>query len=259
MEKHGTWTSCCDVLSSMVSSHGNVIFDSSEFFIGNYDWPSVQESIRRCSNISGNQSTSEDWSIFELPNFDDLHVSQVSGTSGDEQTIDGTDARLEDWEIIESISLSGDGTESPHNMNDKDGFDKGEIVRRMIEISTEDPASKSSLLTINISNVQGRGCSYRDVLKTSKAFDAAKSALTNIEKRCTSKINSWTPIFEVVKVSRRRVDRLYGHHEAFATAHYNDIEGQSHIDRKKSTKCVFHNRECSLSMIRSYFSLFQIV
>ena len=210
----GTWTSCCDVLSSMISSHGNVFFNNTDFFIGNHNWPSVQETIRRCHIINGEQSLSDDWSIFELSGFDDLLPSKILNVERDGRFSDEMTACMEDWEIIESDSREGGCTKSSSDLNCADKINQISGAFRTVNLSDNTCAKVC-------------GGTYRDVLMTPKIVDIKKLTMEYDQIRSISQPYKWKPRFEVTKTGRKRVDRCYGHHhEVSATSNYNDDEGE---------------------------------
>lgn len=93
MDQQKTWTSSCDVLSSLVSSHGTVFIDSLEFSIDNYDWPSVEQSICKCKNEIHAVPNELDWTIFEL---DALEFSDRNPNSPERLSIDAKVAKRKD-------------------------------------------------------------------------------------------------------------------------------------------------------------------
>lgn len=101
------------MLNSLVSSHGTVLLDSLQFSIDDFDWPSVQESILRCTREKTRKLDDElDWTIFELDALDftesNPHSSgenvQKSADTGDERVANETDP-LESSELNEEMLL----------------------------------------------------------------------------------------------------------------------------------------------------------
>ena len=213
MAKQGTWTSCCDVLSSMISSHGNVFIDHTDFFIGSHSWPSVQESIRRCHVINGEDSSSDDWSIFELSGFDDLLPSKILNTEKDCRVDDELSACLESWEIVESSSRNDRSTISSSDSNDTNEINQISGAFRTVKFN-------------NDTYTQVSDCTYRDVLMTRNVAKGKNFVMKYDEVRSISQPYKWKPRFEVTKTGRKRVDRCYGQNEVLATANYNDDEGE---------------------------------
>ena len=196
----------------MVSSHGNVFFDHTDFFIGNHSWPSVQESIRRCHVINAEDSLSEDWSIFELSGFDDLLPSKILNTERDCRIDDELSSCLESWEIVESSS----------------GNDRSTIFSSLNDTNKINQIS-GAFRTVNLNDdtyTQVSGCTYRDVLMIRNMADGKNLVMKYDEVRSISQPYKWKPRFVVTKTGRKRVDRCYGHNEVLATANYNDDEGK---------------------------------
>lgn len=89
LDQQTTWTSCCDVLDSLVSSHGTVLFDSLQFSIDDFDWPSVQESMLRSTREKKQKMDDEfDWTIFEL---DILDLNEINPQKADAKLFESAD------------------------------------------------------------------------------------------------------------------------------------------------------------------------
>jgi hypothetical protein len=119
LDQQTTWTSCCDVLNSLVSSHGTVLLDSLQFSIDDFDWPSVQESMLRPTQEKNQKLDDElDWTIFELDALDfsesrphssgenvkeSANIGDGSHSDPSEETLAVTTAAVDikdDWEVV---------------------------------------------------------------------------------------------------------------------------------------------------------------
>lgn len=111
MEQRRTWTSCYDVLSSLVSSHGTVLVNCQEFSIDSFGWPSLQESALR----SFRQETSayqdeHDWTLCELDAAEFQECLQISEEDIPETNEDSTGLITATtnmnnrWEVIDVIN-----------------------------------------------------------------------------------------------------------------------------------------------------------
>ena len=219
MAQQVTMTSSCDVLSSLVSSHGTVLFNNTDFFTGNYDWPSVQESIRRSISLD-ETSLCDNWSILELDNFDHLHLSPDSRAEKIENSDGTVNAPIEDWEILRSHSGYDDCCFSPTVTADR------------LPVDVEIPFNTKLLNGNNLPNtygcdsIQEHKITYKEKLLIPAKFNA-KKVLADLEvKQRFSQMPKWTPRFEIVKSSRKRVDRQYGRHEFISNLLLQTYEGK---------------------------------
>ena len=110
MEQQRTWTSCYDVLSSLVSSHGTVLVNCQEFSIDSFGWPSLQESALKCCRQGNSTYQDEfDWTLCELDASEFQECVQTSHEDILETTVfEGLKTVTADmnksWEVIEVIN-----------------------------------------------------------------------------------------------------------------------------------------------------------
>ena len=114
MEQQRTWTSCYDVLSSLVSSHGTVLVNCQEFSIDSFGWPSLQESALKCCRQGNSTYQDEfDWTLCELDASEFQECVQTSHEDIPETTdFEGLKTETADmnksWEVIEVINGGGE-------------------------------------------------------------------------------------------------------------------------------------------------------
>jgi hypothetical protein len=111
MEQQRTWTSCYDVLSSLVSSHGTVLVNCQEFSIDSFGWPSLQESaLRSFRQETSTYQDEHDWTLCELDpsEFQEcLQISEEDITETNKEStglITTTTEIYNSWEVIDVIN-----------------------------------------------------------------------------------------------------------------------------------------------------------
>ena len=114
MEQQSTWTSCYDVLSSLVSSHGTVLVNCQEFSIDSFGWPSLQESaLKRLARRSSTYQDEFDWTLCELDasEFQEDIPETVNDSTGltDQAILRTITAGInKNWEVVEVTDGGGD-------------------------------------------------------------------------------------------------------------------------------------------------------
>ena len=78
-----------------MSSHGTVLLDSLQFSIDDFDWPSVQESMLRCTRDKNRKLDDElDWTIFELDALDFSESNANSSGENVKKSVDNEDENI---------------------------------------------------------------------------------------------------------------------------------------------------------------------
>lgn len=110
MEQQRTWTSCYDVLSSLVSSHGTVLVNCQEFSIDSFGWPSLQESaLRSFRQETSTYQDEHDWTLCELDASEFQECLQISEedipeTNKESTRLITTTEINNSWEVIDVIN-----------------------------------------------------------------------------------------------------------------------------------------------------------
>lgn len=220
MIQQGRMTSCCDVLSSLVSSHGScsLLLDSTLFVFKDFKWPSIKESILKACCT---EDVLEGWSICELDSFDALAVTATvthpTAVITQEVNIvnDGCEMVGEcDWELVDAEA---------EELYFTDAIYPSEESNDIIEtVQMED--SSFSIEIVALSN--GRSKTYRDMLLIPKL--ESKNMIqtqSNREKYCKNLLSDWKPRFQLFSAGRKRIDRDYGTERNFTNAVYDEYEG----------------------------------
>jgi hypothetical protein len=225
MIQQGRMMSCCDVLSSLVSSHGacSLLLGSTHFVFKDFKWPSIKESIPKSSCTDVTQF--EDWSICELDSFDALAVTATVTHSATliAQEVNAIEMEEDnDWELVEAEAEELYFTEAVYPSEESDDIMQSVQVEDL-PVQTENSPTSIEIITLS----DGRAKTYKDMLLVPKL--EAKNIITsptNREKYCKNLSSDWKPTFKLFSASRKRVDRDYGTERNFAKAIYDEHEGK---------------------------------
>lgn len=230
MMQQGRMTSCCDVLSSLVSSHGacSLLLGNTHFVFKDFKWPSIKESILKykCTD-----EVYEGWSICELDSFDALAVTATVTHSATliTQEVNPMNESFDmlednDWELLEAEAEELYFTEANYPSEGSD--DTMQTVQvEDLTVQTEDSDLPFSIEIVSFSD--GRNKSYKDMLLVPKL--KLKNIIKSQTNReiCSKNLSSdWKPTFKLFSAGRKRIDRDYGNERNFANTIYDEYEGK---------------------------------
>ena len=243
LEQYCTWTSCCDLLKSLDSSQ------QADFFIGNYDWPSVVESNGKHDMTNQSMECSAE---LDVQGLEDLHITSHPETE-DESKI-GYEMEIRS----ENGNRNGDENEKRTlNMNGSSDSMDWEMVEMNRE--EQEPSSINEYEIINMVNsdksipknipsfdkeysrrigmkgfLGARSSTYCDVVKIPVAKVIKESTLLVNGKRNMHQLSQWKPRFEMMKVTRNRVDRHYGPPQGLGSYDHYTVGESEHVTRSLS-------------------------
>lgn len=222
MKQQGTYLSCCDVLSSLVASHGAFLMQDT-FTFGNFSWPSILET--RGNHLSNG------WSILELDGFNRLTVVDCISDSiscddcSKQQNIIVVEGG---WELVHRQTEEGHSqrpvystttdmttvaTTTTTATTDKESFTTSYNI---IEASKIQSIPQSTDNEVPVSQTDSCQHSYRDVLLIPRVVSdeslnrRTESLNRDKYKAYLSHSNSWKPRFGIRTVGWKRLDRSYG-------------------------------------------------
>lgn len=149
-----TWTSCFDVLNSLINSnHGMIIIDHCEFIFNHQEWPTLLESLHGNSyrygngHFSDNNSSHGDWSVISMNSINSITISLSDAKITNSNYADDHSSSKsveEDWEVLSGVSVD--------NNND--------LVTTNNTITNSNHANGNTIVTISAQFP----VSYRDIL-----------------------------------------------------------------------------------------------
>ena len=207
------WLACFDVLNSLISSQGGILFvDDMNFNFGELNWPSLKEAVlgNHSQDTEGSHLDCGDWSVIHLHHFDDL--------------------KIEDIHIYDANNsmnkLSDDEWDFCHNspMVEVNGGVSG-VVSTGSKMENNDIIKESSTSTTSV-------LTYRDILlipqrDNHNKNDIVSATTTNLDILNDIRGNKkkWEPSFQICETSRKRIDREYMLNYRPVMDDYYDNEG----------------------------------